>query len=190
MARTERPSVVWFRQDLRLADNPALTNAAKAGPIVPVYILDDETPGPWRIGGAARWWLHHSLESLAADLRKRGSKLVLRRGKAETVLGQIIAESNAHAVYWNRLYEPFAIDRDTRMKASLADDGVAVHTLNGSLLVEPWTVKTGSDTPFKVFTPFWTSATKKIEVATPTPAPARLTAPPLWPQSEDLISWR
>jgi len=184
-----RPSIVWFRQDLRLSDNPALTAAANAGPLIPVYILDDETPGAWKPGGASRWWLHHSLVSLSADLEKRGSKLILRRGDANAVLTQIIAETNAQSVCWNRLYEPFAVARDTVIKTSLAERKVSAHSFNGSLLVEPWAIETGSDGPFKVFTPFWKSACKLIEDTSPAPPPKQMAAPPSWPGSEALASW-
>src|SRR5262245_31859171 len=97
------PSLVWFRQDLRLADNPALIAAIdRGGPIVAAYVLDDEAPGKWKIGGAARWWLHHSLTSLAKDLGQRNIHLVLRRGPARTVIPKLAKEIGAEAVFWNR----------------------------------------------------------------------------------------
>ena len=157
MAMQPRPIIVWFRQDLRLADNPALAEAAKIGPIIPLYVLDDETPGSWKPGGASRWWLHHSLQSLSADLGTRGSKLILRKGTAAAVIASVAAETNAQAVYWNRLYEPYAIARDAQIKAALAANMVSTRSFNASLLAEPWTVKTGNDSPYRVFTPFWRS---------------------------------
>ncbi|MFT3808700.1 MAG: deoxyribodipyrimidine photo-lyase [Micropepsaceae bacterium] len=150
------PAIVWFRQDLRLDDNAALLAAARTGaPVLPLYILDDETPGAWAMGGASRWWLHHSLTALAASLEKHGLSLVLRRGPAGSVLQSVIAECGADTVYWNRCYEPFAIARDTSIKASLKAAGLTVETFNAALLCEPWTVKTKAGEPFKVFTPFW-----------------------------------
>ena len=99
-----RPTVVWFRQDLRLADNPAFAAAAETGvPVLPVYILDDENAGEWRIGAASRWWLHQSLKSLDDSLDGR---LVLLRGKADEILPQIVRDLNAGHIFWNRCYEP------------------------------------------------------------------------------------
>src|SRR5690242_5801060 len=135
------PVLFWFRQDLRLADNPGLALAIASGhPVLPVYILDDEAPGPWRIGGAARWWLHHSLAALEESLGSRGAPLVLRRGSAAAVLDLLIDETGAAGVFWNRCYEPQAIVRDKAIKASLAARGLQVESANASLLAEPWTL--------------------------------------------------
>jgi deoxyribodipyrimidine photo-lyase len=190
MARAQKPILVWFRQDLRLADNPALAAAAKDGPVVPVFILDDEAPGKWKTGAAARWWLHHSLDALSADLAKRGSKLILRHGKADRVIADLIGETDAQAVYWNRLYEPYAVARDTVIKSSLDERRLKVRSFNASLLVEPWTVKTGADGPYRVFTPFWRAAASLIEDTAPLPAPRTLDTPAKWPRSEELTAWR
>ncbi len=150
------PAIVWFRQDLRLADNPALRAAAESGrPIIFLYILDDETPAKWRIGAAQRWWLHKSLQALDADLRRRGCALTLRRGAAPRVLAQLIEETGAELLCWNRCYEPFAVERDKALKASLS---IEIKSFGSALLHEPWEVKTGSGDPFKVFTPFWRAA--------------------------------
>lgn len=152
----EAPAIVWLRQDLRLADNPALYAAAESKrPLIILYILDDETPGRWRIGGASRWWLHRSLEALGESVRKHGGALTLRRGRAEDVIGAIVRETGARSVYWNRCYEPYAVARDTKLKAALTASGVEVNSFAGGLLVEPWEVSTKSNEPFKVFTPFW-----------------------------------
>ena len=160
MSKTDQvdrgPSIVWFRQDLRLADNPALCMAAERGqPILPVYILDDETPGSWSPGGAARWWLHGSLTALTKELNAAGLPLILRRGPAQRVIESLVEEAGAEAVYWNRCYEPFAIERDKAIKAALRDRGCTVESGSAALMFEPWTVKTKSGGPFKVFTPFW-----------------------------------
>ncbi len=150
------PAIVWFRQDLRLADNPALSAAAESGaPVIPLYILDDESAGPWRVGGASRWWLHHSLTALDKGLRQRGSRLVLRRGDAGGVLERMIAETGARTVTWNRLYEPWAIRRDTAIKSALTAAGLRVDSFNGGLLFEPWEIANRSGEPYRVFTPFW-----------------------------------
>jgi deoxyribodipyrimidine photo-lyase len=166
------PTLVWFRQDLRLSDNPALAAAVRrGGPLVPVFILDDETPGTWSIGGAGRWWLHHSLSALAGRLEKLGVRLVLRRGRAETVLAELVAATGATAVYWNRCYEPWAIVRDRSIKTDLRRTGLDAQSFNGALLVEPWGIRTKSGGSFRVFTPFWRAAARHLQVPTPIPTP-------------------
>ncbi len=168
------PAIVWLRQDLRLADNPALCSAIESNrPLLLVYVLDDETPGRWKIGGASRWWLHRSLEALDRDVRRRGGALVLRRGNAEAELTRLARQTHAGAVYWNRCYEPYAIARDKALKAKLIEAGVEVTSCNGSLLFEPWTVKTQSGAPYKVFTPFW-RACLQMESRRPVSAPRTL----------------
>lgn len=148
------PALVWLRQDLRLADNPALHAAVESGrPVVVVYVLDEE--GPWPLGGASRWWLHGALEALGADLAKRGVPLTLRRGGASEEITRLIKQTGADTVFWNRCYEPAAVARDTALKKQLTDAGVAVEGFNAALLFEPWEVRTGAGGPFKVFTPFW-----------------------------------
>lgn len=172
-------SLCWFRQDLRLADNPALSRAVAAGgPLVCVYVLDDETPGAWAPGGASRWWLHHSLAALDAALRERGNRLVLRHGPARKVIPALAAETGAGKVFWNRCYEPFAVRRDTALKAALQDAGRTVETSNAALLLEPWQVKTGGGEPYKVFTPFWRALKAAYEDKAPLPAPKALPAGP------------
>jgi deoxyribodipyrimidine photo-lyase len=153
---TRSPTVVWFRQDLRLQDNPALSAALQRGrPVLPVFILDEVGEGEWPAGGAARWWLHHSLAALDASLRARGSRLVLARGESGAVLRELIRESGADAVYWNRRYEPAVMARDRELKAALAAEGVEAKSFNAALLFEPHTVRNKTGGPFQVFTPFW-----------------------------------
>jgi deoxyribodipyrimidine photo-lyase len=172
MPEGQFPSLVWFRQDLRLADNPALSAAAARGaPIVAVYVLDDETPGQWAAGSASRWWLHHSLTSLSAALKTLGIPLVLRRGPADAVIPKLATEIGADAVYWNRCYEPFAVARDTAIKAALTGSGAKAESFGAALITEPWTVKTQSGTPFRVFTPFWRALQKDRRPAKPQKAP-------------------
>ena len=190
MNMSENVVLVWFRRDLRLTDNPALAAAVASGRrIVPVYILDDgaETRP---IGAATKWWLDNSLRALASDLESRGSRLNLRAGDVEKTLQDLVAETGAAAVFWNRLYEPGQTARDARLKASLKSQGITVESFNASLLVEPWKVTTGSGGPFKVFTPFWRAAQPHLELTQTPPAPARLNAPTAWPASEALASWK
>jgi len=166
-----KPVIVWFRQDQRLADNPALSAAVQTGaPVLPLYVLDDETPGPWKMGGASRWWLHESLQELSRSLLEIGGSLVLRQGDARTVLAALADKVDAQGVFWNRCYEPFVVARDKRLK----DELPGAQSFKGSLLFEPWEVRTGAGTPFKVFTPFWRAAKVLPEPERPLPAPTSL----------------
>jgi deoxyribodipyrimidine photo-lyase len=132
------PVIVWFRDDLRLADNPALAAAiARGSPLVAVYILDDEATGRWRLGGAARWWLHHSLAALAKNIERLGGALVLRRGESVAAIRSLIQETGARAVYWNRGYAPFVIARDRAVTHALEREGLEVRTFHASTLFEP-----------------------------------------------------
>ena len=163
--------IVWFRQDLRLKDNPALHQAAQDGLVIPLYILDDITPGDWKIGGASRWWLHNSLDSLENDLKKSGTKLILRHGRADEILPKIIKETGADAVYWNRCYEPFNIARDKKLKETLS---AKCKSFNGSLLHEPWEIKNKQGGFFKVYTPFWKHCLSLSAPRSPLPLPKTL----------------
>src|SRR5688572_22827591 len=117
-------AIVWFRQDLRLTDNPALDAAAKrGGPVIPVYIWSPEDEGDWPPGAASRWWLHQSLSALEASLRKRGSRLVLAKGRSSGVLAKLAGQSGADAVYCNRRYEPAAIECASNVERSLNQRG-------------------------------------------------------------------
>ncbi|MBP6014280.1 MAG: deoxyribodipyrimidine photo-lyase [Alphaproteobacteria bacterium] len=184
------PVIHWFRQDLRLADNLALHAAAGQGALIPVFILDDETPGKWKPGAASRWWLHKSLEALEASLAKRGSRLILRRGNAHKIIPALLRETGATAIHWNRQYEPWAIARDTALKETLKSQNVKAESFNAALLKEPWQVKTGADGPFKVFTPFWRAASATIDETAPLPAPKKFASPLEWPRSDTLASWK
>ena len=187
--RDTAPAVVWFRQDLRLTDNPALAEAVASGrPVIPLYILD-ASHGARRRGGASLWWLDKSLIALAADLEARGSRLILRRGDPAHQLNEIIATTGATAVYWNRLYDKHAVARDSAIKSDLTADGVIVASCNGGLLNEPWAVKNGSGEPYRVFTPYWRAARAKMVVPPEDAAPARLAAPACWPDSDRLADW-
>lgn len=173
-------ALIWFRRDLRLDDNPALQAALRAGHVpVPVYIHAPDEEAPWAPGAASRAWLHKSLLALDADLRARGSRLIIRRGESLAEIEKLIAETRAEALHWNRLYEPASIARDTRIKQGLKSRGLTVESHNAALLVEPWTVETGQGDPYRVFTPFWKNARQRLDPKAPPAAPARLPEVPV-----------
>jgi deoxyribodipyrimidine photo-lyase len=178
------PTLLWFRQDLRLQDNPALHAAvARGAPIVPLYILDDAGEWGWAPGAAARWWLHHSLAALDATLRARGSRLVLARGDSEAVLRELARETGAGAVYWNRRYELSAVARDGWLETELAAAGLEVRTFNAALLHEPAEVANRQGRPFQAFTPFWQHCLHLAVGAPMKLGDERLAAPAKWPRS-------
>lgn len=178
------PALVWFRHDLRLADNPALKAAVeRGGPVIPVFIWSPEEEGAWPPGAASRWWLHQSLDRLAAELEKAGSRLVIRAGAALEVLLKLSRDCGAGAVFWNRRYEPANTARDARLKEMLRSGGLDVQSFNAALLFEPWTVANKSGKPFQVFTPFWQHCLTKEPPAPPTAAPRMLPVPREWPTS-------
>ncbi len=179
-----RVSLLWFRQDLRLGDNPALRAATKRGGlIIPVFIWGPEEEEGWAPGGASRWWLHQSLASLSHELQERGSRLVIREGPALQTLRELVRETHADAVFWNRRYEPAITERDVAIQEALQAAGVMVETHNASLLFEPWEVLNKAGKPFQVFTPFWKACLSLPEVGEPLPVPRRLPAPGTWPQT-------
>jgi len=181
------PVLLWFRQDLRLADNSAMAAALeRRSPVIPVFIWAPEEEGAWQPGAASRWWLHHSLASLSAELEKRGSRLIIRRGPTAAALSRLVADSGASAVLWNRRYEPAAAARDRDIKSKLRESGLTVESFNGSLLFEPWTIRNSSEQPFRVFTPFWRACLNKPLAPVYQDAPKRLPSPDHWPHSLDL----
>ncbi|PPF80745.1 deoxyribodipyrimidine photolyase [Subtercola sp. Z020] len=200
------PSIVWFRDDLRVADHPALHAAAERGePIVCVYILDEQTdysdtavfsedtPGVRPYGGAAKWWLHHSLTALAGELDARGLTLTFRSGPAADVIADLQRETDAGAVYWNRRYGLTERELDASIKARLKDDGVEARSFQANLLFEPWTLQTGQGQPYKVFTPFWRACLGAPTPRHPLPAPSAGHVDGLAgtgaPSSENLADW-
>ncbi len=147
------PVIAWFRQDLRLSDNPALAAACgERRPVLPVDVLDDDNAADWRPGGASRWWLHQSLEQLDKALDGR---LLLLRGDAGQLIPELASDVGAKAVFWNRQYEPWAIRRDTGLKQQLLDASIKVRSFNGSLLFDPPNTNKADGTPYRVFTPFY-----------------------------------
>lgn len=149
---TNKINIFWFRQDLRICDNPGLLKAAKSGKVLAIYILDEENPGSAKLGGASKWWLHHSLISLSKSLN---NKLNIYHGNSKEVLLRLLAEHDVAGVYWNRCYEPWRITTDTAIKSAIKKLGVECESYNGTLLWEPWDILKKDDTAYKVFTYFY-----------------------------------
>jgi len=181
-------AIVWLRQDLRLADNPALQAACRhGGPVVPVFVWAPEEEGAWPPGSASRWWLHQSLEQLAAACDTAGSELVIRRGSSIAELRRVAKAAGANAVFWNRRYQPAALARDRQVEEALRTAGLQTESHNGALLHEPWTIQNKSGRPFQVFTPFWRTCLNSGEPAAPLPAPRMLMPPSRRPTSLPLM---
>jgi deoxyribodipyrimidine photo-lyase len=184
------PLIIWFRADLRLTDNPALAFAAASGrPILPVFVLDDDVAGDWRMGAASRWWLHGSLEGLAADLGKHRVPLILRSGGAAKTIRALVRETDAAAVVWNRRYEPRGVRQDAALEKALTADGIDVKTFNAALLFEPGEIRNKSGKPFKVYTPFWRTL-RTMEIAPAGRAPKSLLAYQGRVTSDALDDWK
>lgn len=181
--------LVLFRDDLRTADHPALLAARDAGPVVGLYILDEDSAGIRPLGGAARWWLHHALASLRASLEQLGIPLVLRRGATVEILQEVVAEGAVATVHWNRRYGQAERAVDTELKSTLGEAGIPAHSYAGTLLHEPWELLTQSGTGYKVFTAFH-KALCATDIRPPQPAPQRQAAPQgKTPPGEDLENW-
>jgi deoxyribodipyrimidine photo-lyase len=183
------PTIVWFRNDLRLADQPALNAAVRrGGAVIPVFVWAPDEEGTWPPGAASRWWLHHSLAALAESLEKKGSRLILAAGPTQQALEKLVRQTGATAVFWSRRYEPAARERDERIEKNLRALNIDVETFNASLLFEPHDVATKKDKPFQTFTPFWKACCSLDEPSKPLPAPKDLHAPDKWPASKTLKS--
>ena len=166
---------MWFRNDLRLDDNPALRAALDAG-LAPVcvYIHAPDEEGAWAPGAASDAWRHRSLAALDAQLRRRGSRLRLFHGPALATLQSLVETCEAQAVFWNRRYAPQIEKRDAAIKSALRGSGVRAESHNGALLFEPWTLQTGQGGPYKVFTPFWRKALSQWQLEETWQAPGTL----------------
>lgn len=154
-------AIVWFRQDLRLNDNPALFEAlTQYNQVIPLYILDGKNS---MLGEAQAWWLHHSLLALKDSLSHQlGLNLVFRKGAPLKILFELINTHGINAIYWNRCYEPKSIERDKKIKATVKEMGVDVLSFNANLFNEPWTISNKSGEFFKVFTPYWKTCRQRL----------------------------
>ena len=192
--------IVWLRDDLRVSDNPALTAGVDAAGgttdnLVVVYVLDQESPGIRPLGGATKWWLHHSLEALADKINRLGGRLILRQGPAHDVIRHLITETQAEGIFWNRRYGGAERELDASIKSYVKAAGLAAQSFHASVLFEPWTVRTGGGTPYTVFTPFWKSCVNNHDIPRPPleapaslpPAPVNATGHDL--PSDELSSW-
>ncbi|MEL7197301.1 MAG: deoxyribodipyrimidine photo-lyase [Pseudomonadota bacterium] len=175
--------IVWLRRDLRLADNPALYEAAKLGPVIAVYVLNDDCAKTHAYGGASRWWLHHSLADLGQRLEARGSKLILRKGDAVEHLTQIAKETGGASIHANRHYEPW-----WRKVQKALGETQDLHLYDGNYLAPPGTVKTGSGGEYKIYTPFSRAVRAQFPPRGLVPEPD-LSAPDSWPASDTLEDW-
>ena len=185
-----RPVILWFRRDLRLADNPALAAAIATGsPVIPVYVLDI-SPDIRAPGAASLWWLNRSLAELAAQLSDLGSRLILRQGQAALEMETLAAELGAQAVLWNAHYDPGVAERDADLAQALKAQGIEPRRFNGAHLLPPDLPKTKAGAPFSVFTPYWNAAQTLIAPTQVSAAPRELPVPLTWPYSERLGDWR
>ncbi|MGB7971264.1 MAG: deoxyribodipyrimidine photo-lyase [Candidatus Deferrimicrobiaceae bacterium] len=177
-------AIVWFRRDLRISDNPALSAAVAGGvPVVPVYIFDPEGEGGYPAGRGSQRWLHGSLIELDRTLRRSGSRLVIRRGPSLQVLRELAGQTGASRFYWNRVFEPGYGKRDMEVAQGLENDGWKTEIFNGSLLFEPGDVCTSGGGPYRVFTPFWNKCGSLSGPSSPFRAPKTVTGPSSWPDS-------
>lgn len=183
-------TLVWLRDDLRMADNPALNAAAERGnPVTLLYVLDEVSTGVRPLGAASKWWLHHSLQSLSSDLKKLGLNIVFRRGSALAVVPEVVRELGADAVYWNRRYGLAERDIDTQLKTELREQSIEVQSFRAGLLIEPWTISTGAGKPYTVFTPYYKATLQRPEPRAPFPVPLGLSRSTITPPSDDIDRW-
>jgi deoxyribodipyrimidine photo-lyase len=187
---TRAPLILWFRQDLRLADNRALSAAVASGqPIVAAFILHDAGARHSRPGEAGRWWLHHSLGSFSQSLERLGGSLILRRGQTPNVLRELIRETGASALYFTRCYEPHAVAIEQSIHQNLGRD-ITVRRFGGNLLFEPEAIRTGADRPYKVFTPFWKACLAAGQPSAAVAAPDRIDFLHQSPGGDALPAWK
>jgi deoxyribodipyrimidine photo-lyase len=177
------PHLIWFRNDLRLADHAAVAAAVAAGPVAALFVLDDETPGHWRMGAAQRWWLHHSLVSLGTSLALRGGRLLLRRGAAGQVVPQVVSELGAAAVHTLTHYEPWAKAQDAEVAKA-----VDLKRYHGAFLAPASSVKAGDGGRYRIFTPWWNKLLQHMPPPLPRPEPEQM-AFASGGQSDDLADW-
>ena len=183
---SDAPVLVWFRDDLRLTDHAALLAAIDTGrPVLPLFILDEQAPGRWAMGGASRWWLHHSLTSLQHDLAQRGSTLILRRGDALAIIKDIAGRAAVAEIFTGGSADPWARQLDQQVAATL---DIRLHRMRTTTLFNPDAVRTKGGGPYAVYTPFANACLALGGPKQPEPAPRTITAAPSL-ESERLQDW-
>jgi len=171
----QKPAIVWFRDDLRLADHPALNAAVASGnPVLAIYILDEVSDGIRSMGAAQKWFLHHALLGLSYGLKSFGSRLDVFEGSSTEIIRRLAAETGASAIYWNRRCGEAELAIDAGLKSALHKNGLTVKSFQGNLLHEPYSLKTGSDGPYRVYSPFWRAITSQGEPREPMQAPDKI----------------
>lgn len=184
------PALVLFRRDLRLADNPALTEAVnRGGPVILLHVRETDDPDAGALGAAQRWWLHHSLQRHMKACESRGSRIILRTGSQNAIIEKIVKETGATAVYWNRRYHLKGRETDANLKSWAKELGLEANSFAANLLHEPSRLLTGAGGPYRVYTPFWKAFSATESFGEPLPAPARIPAPESFPESEALEDW-
>lgn len=187
---TPAPSILWFRRDLRLADNLALAKAVEAGgPVLCLYVKDPRDALAGANGAAQAWWLHHSLAALDASLRRRGNRLVMMSGDPRHLIEWLADRIGAGAVFWNRRYDPEAREIDSEIKARLRDKGLRAESCAGFLMHEPTRIQTKQGRHFSVYTPFWRAFEAVYEPQPEMKPPARIESTDVDLESEPLESW-
>lgn len=183
------PAIVWLRNDLRIEDNPALYAARESGaPVIPLYILDEgiaHAPG-----GASLWWLHHSLNAIAGDLEKAGTTLILKRGESAKILRELMKETGAQSVFWNRRYFESHIEIDKALKKELEEDGLTVKSFSANLLREPWELETKTGGYYKVYSPYWRAMQQAGPNRKTHPRIRTIDGPKKSPKSDKLDDWK
>lgn len=172
-------ALVWFRRDLRLADNPALSAAVEqCARVIPLYIHAPDEEAPWAPGSASNWWLHHSLRALRDELRRAGSDLVIEQGPTRARLQAVARQTGATHLFWNRSHEPTTIARDIGIKRELSDYGLNCRSFNGNLLSEPAGILTRQGAAYRVFTAYWKNLRRQLmEPLPPLPRIERIVTP-------------
>lgn len=183
--KADNTSLLWLRQDLRLSDHPALQAAIDEGAVIPVFILDDEAAGAWKIGGAQRWWLHHSLVALDRSLRKRGNQLVLRRGSAVDQLLSLVEETGASRIHATRHYEPWHKKTEQDLAESME---LVLH--EGNYLASPASVLNGQHERYRVFTPWYRKLLERMPPPLPLRPPDAIPGPETAPRSDQIDQWQ
>ena len=174
-------ALVWFHNDLRLGDNPALVKAIESGnKVIPIYIWD-ENDSDLHTGSAGKWWLHQSLDRLSNRIEELGNKLVLRKGNPKSIIEEFVSQNNISKIFMNRRFEPQIIERDENILSQIDHE-----ITNGNLLFDPEDIRTKQDKQYTVFTPFWRNCKMQTEPHEPLAIPSEIPAPDKFPESLSL----